>query len=110
ASIVVSAASAPREGLEVASLPLAAVVGGSSQAPSPSPTTDPVHEGSPPTQSRREPWGVRGQVGASVASFSPGAPTMEGLALALGVSLNVSRRSSRVRHGVLASRDSQPAR
>jgi hypothetical protein len=89
ASIVVSAASALREGLEVASMPLAAVVGGAPKSPSPSPATDPVPEEQPvPAKPRRDTWGVRGQVGASVASFSPAAPTMEGLALALGVSLN----------------------
>lgn len=87
ASIVVSAASALREGLEVASMPLAAVVGGPSK--SPSPATNPLPEEHPaPAKPRRDTWGVRGQVGASVASFSPAAPTMEGLALALGVSLN----------------------
>jgi hypothetical protein len=89
ASIVVSAASALREGLEVASMPLAAVVGSSAKSPLPPPTTDPVREEpSTPTESRREPWAVRGQIGATVASFSPAAPTMEGLALALGVSFN----------------------
>lgn len=87
ASIVVSAASALREGLEVASLPLAAVVGGSSKSELPSPTPEPEAHPSP-DESRRETWRVRGHVGATVASFSPAAPTMEGLSLALGVSFN----------------------
>lgn len=92
-SIVVSAASALREGLEVASMPLAEVVGDSAKPPSsttsPSPATD--HESNPqpaPATPRREPWGVRGHIGASLASFSPAAPTMQGVALALGVSFN----------------------
>jgi hypothetical protein len=89
ASIVVSAASALREGLEVASLPLAAVVGGLPKPPSSLPVTNPVSDDQPaPATSRREPLAVRGQISASVASFSPAAPTMEGLALALGVSFN----------------------
>lgn len=89
ASIVVSAASALREGLEVASMPLAAVVGGSANAPLPSPTPNPGGEEEPTlAKSNPEPWKVRAQVGASVASFSPAAPTMEGLALALGVSFD----------------------
>lgn len=93
ASIVVSAASALREGLEVASLPLAAVVGGASKSdvPSPTPEPDPDPErDAPPTpdKSRSETWRVRGHVGATVASFSRAAPTMEGLSLALGVSFN----------------------
>lgn|GEM_PF-4929544 len=89
ASIVVSAASALREGLEVASLPLAVVVGGSSESPLPPPSAVSVREQAPtPTPPRREPWRMRGQVAASVASFSPSAPTMEGLALALGASFH----------------------
>lgn len=90
ASIVLSAANALREGLEVASMPLAAVVGESSEGPPPSSSTEPVkNEGQLASgKSRLGPWGVHGQIGASVASFSPGAPTMTGAALALGVSFD----------------------
>jgi hypothetical protein len=89
ASIVISAASALREGLEVASTPLAAVVGGQSKPLlRPVPATDTTNDtpAPAPTASRSPGWGVRGQVGPTVASFSPAAPTTEGIALALGVS------------------------
>ncbi|MDF3064970.1 MAG: hypothetical protein K0R38_571 [Polyangiaceae bacterium] len=96
ASIVLSAAGALREGLEVASMPLAAVVGDPSEPRLPSPEKDSGPEATPaPATARREPWGVRGQLGASVASFSPKAPTMLGAALALGVSLD-GRAEARV--------------
>jgi hypothetical protein len=86
-SIIVSAASALREGLEVASKPVAAVVDGpsaptSSAVPGADTAQAPVP---PPVPSPRKDWSFRGSVGASVASFSPAAPTTEGLALALGV-------------------------
>jgi hypothetical protein len=86
-SIIVSAASALREGLEVASTPVAAVVGDPAAQAGPAPT-DRTDDARPRADSvsQRGNWAFRGAVGASVASFSPGAPTTEGLALALGVS------------------------
>lgn len=88
ASIVVSAASALREGLEVASTPLAAVVGDSSKPlqslPAAGTTNTRAHAAA---VSRSPRWAGRGQIGATVASFSPSAPTMQGVTLALGVSL-----------------------
>lgn len=87
ASIVVSAASALREGLEVASTPLAAVVGDSPTPLQSLPATDSTNTRAPVAAASRSPrWGVRGQIGPTVASFSPAAPTTEGMALALGVS------------------------
>jgi hypothetical protein len=90
-SIVVSAASALREGLEVASTPLAAVVGGPSAPPAPAPSEPSAPTGgidAPPlaVSPRRANWAFRGAIAASVASFSPAAPTTEGLGLTLGVS------------------------
>lgn len=86
-SIAVSAASALREGLEVASTPLAAVVGGPSEPSEPLAATSSA-DAPPLTASlpQRENWVFRGAIAASVASFSPAAPTTEGLALTLGVS------------------------
>jgi hypothetical protein len=85
-SIIVSAASALREGLEVASKPVAAVVDGPSAPTGPVPINDTARAPLPaPPVSPRKDWSFRGSVGASVASFSPAAPTTEGLALALGV-------------------------
>jgi hypothetical protein len=87
ASIVVSAASALREGLEVASTSLGAVVGDSSK-PLPSlPATAATKTHAPlAAGSRASRWGVRGQIGPTLASFSPAAPTTLGMALGLGVS------------------------
>jgi hypothetical protein len=86
ASIVVSAASALREGLEVASTPLAAVVGDSKPLQS-LPAADTTNtRARAPARSPAPRWGFRGQVGPTVATFSPAAPTTEGVALALGVS------------------------
>jgi len=84
-SIAVSAASALREGLEVASTPLAAVVG----EPPKETVTSPNHSAisTPPPVSvpaRQETWTLRGALGPTVASFSAGAPTTEGLAVAVG--------------------------
>jgi hypothetical protein len=94
-SIVVSAASALREGLEVASTPLAAVVGGPT-APSPTSASGPSEPSAPTGDVDTTPlaaslpqpanWAFRGAIAASVASFSPAAPTTEGLGLTLGVS------------------------
>lgn len=86
-SIVISATSALREGLEVASAPLATVVEESHVPPvvparTSSADAPPALAALPPPPS----WAFRGVVGASVASFSPAAPTTEGLGLALGVS------------------------
>jgi hypothetical protein len=85
-SIIVSAASALREGLEVASKPVAAVVGGPS-APAGSESVDSTAHA--PARARpapaREDWSLAGSLGASVASFSPAAPTTEGIDLALSV-------------------------
>jgi len=86
-SIVVSAAGALREGLEVASSPMEAVVG---RPPAPPPDvsdTGPADSSVPVTR----PTGhtrsfVRGTLGASVASFSPAAPATEGMTFALGAS------------------------
>jgi hypothetical protein len=90
ASIVVSAASALHEGLEVASTPLAAVIEGSSKPPSPLPETDAESTGklAPPPAPPRKRWGARGQLAASMASFSPSAPTIEGFSLALAASFD----------------------
>lgn len=86
-SIVVSAASALREGLEVASTPLAAVVGDSPTPPAVTPTKSAVRAAPvDPSATRRGPWAFRGALAASVASFSPAAPTTPGVALALSVS------------------------
>lgn len=82
-SIVVSAASALRDGLEVASSPLEAVVGAS-----------PMRRKSPRRAGSRDVGGnalsgqhssLHASVGASMATFSPQAVTTSGLALALGV-------------------------
>ena len=85
-SIIVSAASALHEGLEVASTPLAAVVGGPLAPPAPPapPSTSRTVEG--PAALRPENWAFRGAVDASVASFAPAVPTTLGVGLALGLS------------------------
>lgn len=82
-SIIVSAASALHEGLEVASTPLEVVVGGPPSPPEPPSTT---HAADRPPVSRPENWAFRGAVGASVASFAPAVPTTLGAGLALGLS------------------------
>lgn len=88
ASIAVSAASALQEGLEVASMPLAAVVGGAPTPSSPPAAAD-RHEKEQPVASKpRASWQARGQVGMSVATFSPTAPTMQGIAMALGLTFD----------------------
>ena len=92
-SIVVSAASALREGLEVASTPIAVVVGGP-PAPSSSSTSSaplaPTSGVEAPTLAaplpRRGNWAFQGAIAATVASFSPAAPTTKGFGLTLGVS------------------------
>lgn len=85
-SIVVSAASALREGLEVASSPLASVVEESSPLPAEAATASAGHGPEPGCCAIPRPsWRLQGSVGASVASFSPAAPATEGLGLALGV-------------------------
>lgn len=86
-SIVVSAASALREGLEVASAPLSAVVGAPSQRPKP---PKPARDAAAPLEGRisnvaPERWALRGTVGVSLASFSPSAPTTQGAVLAVGL-------------------------
>jgi hypothetical protein len=85
-SIVVSATSALREGLEVASAPLANVVE-ESHARSATPATTSTAHAPPPGGALppHQSWALRGVVGGSVASFSPAAPTTEGLGLSLGV-------------------------
>lgn len=85
-SIAVSAASALREGLEVASSPLEAVVGDSpaqTQSSRRTVTSDPVEPAPSPAHGRR--WILRGSLGAGVASFSPEKVATTGIALALGV-------------------------
>jgi hypothetical protein len=79
ASIVISAASALREGLEVASTPVAAVVGDGA----PVDTRAAVPESGPAGVARTTV--VHGAIGAAVSSFSSGAPTTEGGMLALGL-------------------------
>jgi hypothetical protein len=85
-SIAVSAASALREGLEVASSPLEAVVGGPPEPTKSSPraadSAVAVNERSP---ARRPQSFLRGSIGASSASFSAQAVTTQGMAFALGV-------------------------
>jgi len=81
ASIVISAASALREGLEVASAPVSAVVG---DAPSPTdePPVRPLHE---PTHSESDRGlVVHGAVDAALASFGKNATAGAALALGLG--------------------------
>jgi hypothetical protein len=85
-SIIVSAASALHEGLEVASTPLAAVVGGPPAPPEPPSTARAADGADGPVASRPENWAFRGAVGASVASFAPAVPTTLGAGLALGLS------------------------
>jgi hypothetical protein len=88
-SIAVSAANALLEGLEVASSPLEAVVGGSpARASSSRHAASGASAGKQDEASagRRRPSFLRGTVGASIASFSPQAVTTQGLALSLGVS------------------------
>ncbi|HEX2869912.1 MAG TPA: hypothetical protein VHP33_01625 [Polyangiaceae bacterium] len=81
-SIAISAASALREGLEVASSPVEEVVGG---APPPAAVSVPLPPPEPiPTAPGRA--FVRGALGAEVAYFAPSVPSMKGVALALGVS------------------------
>lgn len=81
-SIAISAASALREGLEVASSPVEEVVGG---APPPAAVSVPPRPPEPiPTAPSRA--FVRGALGAEVAYFAPSVPSMKGVALALGVS------------------------
>lgn len=82
-SIVISAASALRDGLEVASAPVETVVG-------PAPTRAPAVGRATPTKPASPPRGastvVCGSVGAAVASFAPdAATTTQGVALALGM-------------------------
>jgi hypothetical protein len=81
-SIAGSAANALREGLEVASAPLAAVV---------APPSAPSIASAPPPPARRElvpaqpskSWSPRAFAGASVASFSQAAPATAGVSLAV---------------------------
>jgi hypothetical protein len=85
-SIALSAASALRDGLEVASSPLEAVVGGSpprQESRPPTAASDVVQSATRPRAAERS--FLRGSVGASSASFSPQALTTNGLALSLGV-------------------------
>ena len=82
-SIVISAASALRDGLEVASAPVETVVG-------PAPTRAPaVGRSAPPTPASIPPRPstvVCGSIAAAVASFAPdAAATTQGAALALGM-------------------------
>ena len=87
-SIAVSAAGALREGLEVASSPLEAVVGGSpAQTKSSRRTAGSASdvEQKEPSPGQRPQSFLRASVGASTASFSPQAVMTHGLALALGV-------------------------
>jgi len=102
-SIVVSAASALREGLEVASAPLSAVVGAPSEPPKP---PEPARDEDVPFKGRitkvaPERWAVRGTVGASLASFSPSARTTQGAVLALGLTFP-ARIEARVSFTVFA--------
>jgi hypothetical protein len=88
-SIVVSAAGALREGLEVASSPMEAVVG---RPPAPPPDVSDTGHAPDSNAPATQPTGptrsfVRGTLGASVASFSPAAATTEGMTFALGASL-----------------------
>lgn len=85
-SIAISAASALREGLEVASSPVEEVVGG---APPPAAVSVPPPLPLPPPEPIPTAPGrafVRGALGAEVAYFAPSVPSMKGVALALGVS------------------------
>ncbi len=85
-SISVSAASALREGLEVASTPVASVVGDGHRPRVPPPPLLSSRRPLTPSVTRAGNWAAQGVVGATVASFSPEAPTTQGLALGLGVS------------------------
>jgi hypothetical protein len=80
ASIVISAASALREGLEVASAPVAAVVG---DAPSRAAVQSRGRERLRGEAPRK--LVVHGAVAAAIASFAAGKPTTEGATLALGL-------------------------
>jgi len=82
ASVVISAASALREGLEVASAPVAAVVGDGASVSTVS-TGAAVPEPKPGSVGRRTV--VHGAIGAAVASFASDAPTTQGAMLALGL-------------------------
>jgi hypothetical protein len=85
-SIAVSAASALRDGLEVASSPLEAVVGASpSSTKSSTPAVGSEVAGSEAIRDRPAQSFVRGSIGASSASFSPQAVATHGIAFALGV-------------------------
>jgi hypothetical protein len=83
-SIAGSAANALREGLEVASAPLSAVVAPPS-APSISSAPAPPAPRELVTGEPSKGWSPRAFAGASVASFSQAAPATAGLSLALGV-------------------------
>lgn len=82
-SIVISAASALREGLEVASAPVEAVLGDAPERSSPTPIKQPLSQ----PEHRPSPHRVivRGAVGATIASFSSAATSSPGAAFALGV-------------------------
>lgn len=79
ASIVISAASALREGLEVASAPVAAVVGDTPSRAAVQPRSD-----APPLGQTEKQLVVHGAVGAAIA-LAPDAPTTNGATLALGL-------------------------
>jgi hypothetical protein len=80
ASIVISAASALREGLEVASAPVAAVVGGASSR-----AAVQRRGREPPRGEAERKLVVHGAVAAAIASFAASEPTTQGAALALGL-------------------------
>lgn len=81
-SIVVSAARALGEGLEVASKPLASVLGPAPAAPA----TEPPARPAPAPPERPRPTFLRGAVGATLAAF-PSARATPGLSVALAVSV-----------------------
>ena len=83
-SIVISAANALKEGLEVASAPVSAVVG-PPQIPAvrPSPA-GPLSSPAPPGETGRH-FVVHGRVGAALASFGSHTPVTTGAMLALGL-------------------------
>ncbi|HVY25628.1 MAG TPA: hypothetical protein VHB79_03725 [Polyangiaceae bacterium] len=82
ASIVISAASALREGLEVASAPVAAVVG---DAPSRPADETVVKTGEPLLNGAERSIVVHGSLGWRIASLASAAPTTQGATMALGL-------------------------
>lgn len=84
-SIAVSAATALREGLEIASSPVAAVVGDPPPSHVQAAQNETAHRAATkPRTAQRAESSARASLSATLSSFSSAAPTTEGLSLALG--------------------------